>query len=308
MPFGHTQGKPSLAQGGQRGDIAQTALLVIVIVGGFFLAGGFFPSNFLDSTQTPIDGVLDENQTSTSKESLQLGTLKFKKCSSIITMDLLLDVSGSMDDPTTSGVKKIKRLQQAVLSLINDLSDESIIGVQTFRGTGPVTAPPVSQLIDVVPISFYKEVKSILPGSINGLTANGSTPTYDALAFSRDQLAEAQTKFPDRKFNFILISDGAPCPGTCPSIPGENQDPRLYTPNPADEIKALGVDIYTVGIYTGNPFGIGGGQNEKLRQLLIDTASKPENYFESTSGDDVSSLLSQISNKICEGDVASPTP
>lgn len=287
----------------QRGGIAQTALLVIVLVGAFYMVGGFFPSNFLDQTQTPFDGVHDNVATGSAEESLQLGTIPFKKCSEIVTMDLLLDLSDSMNSRTSSGATKLTKLKEAVLTLTNKLSDESIIGIQTFRSAG-TSGNLTSVLNNPVPISYYKDVRENLARTVTGLSADGATPTYAALSYSLEQLKEGQAKYPDREFNFILISDGAPCPGFgCQSL-GQNQDPRVYSPNPADEIKALGVNVYTVGIYAGNPFGLGGGEetDSELRELLVDIASSPENYYESKSGDDVASLLSQISNKICEGE------
>lgn len=303
--------KKKKAFASQRGGIAQTALLVIVLVGAFYLVGGFFPSNFLSSSNIPFDGIPDEKASSPAEESLQLGTIPFKKCSSIVTMDLLLDNSGSMKYLTPSGATKISRLMQAVSTLTNKMSDESIIGIQTFRSIGDSDPQPV--LTEPVPISFYKDVKGVLPGAIAGMPADGGTPTYDALTYTYQKLQEALPKFPDRKFNLIMISDGAPCPGIgCNgprAIQGKDQDPRLYSPNPADQIKDLGVNVYTVGIYSGGVFGQQDPSEPKLRELLIDIASSPDNYYEAKTGDDVTSLLTQISNKICEGDEAlTPTP
>lgn len=302
--FGHTQSR-------QRGAIGQVVILVIVLIGAFYLVGGFFPSNFLSQSNTPFDGIPDEKNAQSPEESLQLGTIPFKKCSSIVTMDLLLDNSGSMDFLTPSFTTKISRLQQAVSTLTNKMSDDSIIGIQTFRSIGDSDPQPI--LAEPVPISYYKDVKTILPSAIAGMPADGGTPTYDALTYTYQKLQEALPKFPDRKFNLIMISDGAPCPGIGCSGPravqGKDQDPRIYSPNPADQIKDLGVNIYTVGIYSGGIFGQQDPSEPKLRELLIDIASSPDNYYEARTGDDVTSLLSQISNKICEGDDAlTPTP
>lgn len=295
----------------QKGGIAQGALLVIVLVGAFYLVGGSFPSNFLSVSNTPFDGIPDEKNAQSPEESLQLGTIPFKKCSSIVTMDLLLDNSGSMDFLTPSFTTKISRLQQAVSTLTNKMSDDSIIGIQTFRSIGDDNPQPI--LTEPVPISYYKDVKGVLPGAIAGMQADGGTPTYDALTYTYQKLQAALPKFPDRKFNLIMISDGAPCPGigcTGPrAVQGKDQDPRIYSPNPADQIKDLGVNVYTVGIYSGGIFGQQDPSEPKLRELLIDIASSPDNYYEAKTGDDVTSLLTQISNKICEGDEAlTPTP
>lgn len=294
-PFGNNQGR-------QRGGIAQMVLLIIVLAGAFYMVGGFFPSNFLSQTQTPVNGVPAEITPGYAEESLQLGTIPFvtlpiQKCTNMMTVDLLLDRSGSMENPTVSRVPKIRRLQEAVFILTNQLGDDSIIGIQSF--SGPFTLKDTNNNIwDDVPISFYKDVKGIIAQKINSLLPMGATPTHDALAFSYQKLQEAKTKFPDRNFNFIFITDGIPCPGAtpqrnCPA--GPDQDPRKYTPNPADQIKALGVNIYTLAIYTPNE-----SKNPALRELLTSVATGPEYYFEANTGDDIATLLAQISNKICE--------
>lgn len=276
----------------QRGNIALYLLLAIIIIGAYFLVGG--TSNFTNSPvdKTPAGEMIPETP-GTERESLQLQTIRFKKCSNQLTVDLLLDVSGSMSDPTETNVTKISRLKEAVSNLTGKFADSSVIGVQTFRGIG---IPPVSSLTDLVPISYYKDVKSTLPPKINSLSANGATPTHDALAFSYSKLREAQPKFPDRKFNFILISDGAPCPGVaCPGISGRDQDPREgYNPNPADQIKSLGVNVFTIGIYDKSQ-----AKDINLEGLLKHISSKPENYFDAGAGDAVKDLLNVIGNRIC---------
>lgn len=251
------------------------------------LAGGIFPK-IIEPSPDAEEVIPDPSSlTPGGKDSLQLKTFKFKKCSGQVTVDLLLDRSGSMGDLTPSMQTKINRLKEAVLALTNKLSDSSIIGIQSFNSLS---------ITDDVPISYYKDVKGVIPQKVNALTAGGSTPTHDALAFSLGKLKEALPRFSDRKFNFVLVSDGAPCPGVgCPGNDGQNQDPRLFTPNPADEIKKLGVIVYTLGIFdsaqTGNP---------ALAELLKSIASKPENYYEAQTGDQTSKLLEAISTKICE--------
>lgn len=278
-----------------RGSATILILVIVVIIGSILLAGGALPKMPSSEDNPGTEAVIDTSTILTpgSKESLQLKTIKFKNCSDTITVDLLLDRSNSMSLKTPTGGKKIDRLKEAVNSLTNSLSDNSIIGIQSFNS---------DSITDDVPISFYKDVKTIVPGKINGLTEGGNTPTHDALAFSLNSLKQGIAKFPDRKFNFIFVSDGAPCPGVgCVGREGQNQDPRLFSPNPADEIKNLGVNVYALAIYDS-----GQSSNPDLAALMQNIASKPENYYEAKTADDTTRLLTAITEKICGG--TTPTP
>lgn len=274
------------------GTIFTLAFIAIAVGLGLLLTRGITPSSTLTTPgetgeleiiqETPIPG----------QKGLQLKTLKFKECASTVTIDLLLDKSTSMGDLTPSGISKLARLKEAVLELVAGAKDESIIGVQSFT-TGAIT--------NDVPVAYYKNNKSTFATTINSLRTLSATPTHDALAFSYTVLSDVLngTWYPkDRKMNFIFISDGAPCPGVgCigNNSLGPDQDPRLFTPNPADQIKALGVTVYSLGIFSQQDRA----QAFELEDLLKNIATSPDNYYAATSGDDVKRLLQQISNKIC---------
>jgi hypothetical protein len=265
------------------GTIFTLAFIALSVGMGLLFSRGVAPKSTLtdlpDSDtevelviETPIPG----------QKGLQLKTLKFKECGSSVTIDLMLDTSGSMGDRTPSGQTKISRLREAVGELISNAKDTSIIGIQAFS-TGNIR--------EEVPVSYFKDVKGMITGRINSLSPGSTTPTHDALAFSRDVLKTAIPKFPtDRKFNFIFVSDGQPVP--------DSQDPRLFTPNPADEIKALGVTVYTLGI-----FDSGQQSNPKLSDLMKSIATSPDNYYAASNADETKKLLAQISNRIKLGHV-----
>lgn len=277
-----------------RGDTTLYILLAVVIIGAFFLVGGLSNGALSPGGQPQQLEPITTDRDS-SKDSLQLQTLRFKRCSTQMNVDLLLDRSGSMRERTTSNQTKLNRLKEGVLALTKNLSDDSVIGIQTFSSDQDGTL----LLDDAVPIGLYKNSKTIIPTKVNALTSYGNTPTAGALNFSLEKLKEGINKFPDRKINFIFLTDGQPVP--------DSQDPRLpeNAPNPATEIKNLGVDVYTIGIYSAssprNP------NNDKLSGLLKSIASKPENYFEASTGDEITTLLSQITQRICNTD-PTPTP
>ncbi len=272
------------------GTIFTIGFITVTIGMGLLLARGVAPKNMYSDPGPTGDLEIIPEPPDPEQKGLQLKTLKFKECASTITIDLLLDKSTSMNEKTPSGATKFARLKEAVKELVGNAKDDSIIGIQSFT-TGDIT--------NDVPIAYYRDIKSTLIARIDAIRTRASTPTYEALTFSYNHLRESIPKFPaDRKFTFIFISDGAPCPGVgCPNNPGANQDPRLYTPNPADQIKALGVEVYSLGIFSpkDRQFAF------VMEDLLKSIASKPENYFAANSGDDVKKLLATISSRLCTG-------
>lgn len=281
------------------GTVFTLGIIALSIGMGVLFARGPAPKAILSDPGETGDIEIVEETPDPAQKGLQLKTLKFKECASTVTIDLLLDKSTSMDEFTPSGITKLSRLIEAVLELAGNANDESIIGVQSFT-TGSIT--------NDVPISYYKDIKSTFASTIRSIQTLNATPTHDALAFSYNILKEAIPRFPpDRKFNFIFISDGAPCPGIgCPQNITPNtpdQDPRLYTPNPAAQIKELGVIVYSIGIFSQKDRA----QVFVLEDLLKSIATSPDHYYAANSGDDVKRLLKEISNRICQSQVT-PTP
>lgn len=263
-----------------RGSITIFLLLAVIVLGAVLLAGGIFPKENPETDPDAQEVIIDESSLATpsGKKSLQLQTLKFRECLGTITVDLLLDHTGSMNKRTPSGVTKIQRVKEAVLALVEKFTDTSVIGIQSFNS---------HSIREEVPISYYKDVKDIIPGKINALDARGLTPTHNALAFAYERLRDGMPRFLDRKFNFVFISDGRPEP--------PSGDPRLFTPDPVTQIKALGVNVYALAVYDSKD-----ANDPALRGLMQYIASKPENYFEAETADETKRLLSSITEKICQ--------
>jgi len=265
-------------------------ILGIAIILGVLLVGGITPFNFQNTPSSQGEFIAEPVVPAGGDKSLQLKTIKFKQCSGTVTIDLLLDRTGSMRSLTPSGKTKISRLKEAVIQLTDKLSDSSIVGIQSFSSLPDLRgdkSKDKDNFNNDVPISYYKDVKSIIPAKINALMANGNTPTHNALAYSYGFLQQAVPLYKDRQFNFIFVSDGEPVP--------PEQDPRLFTPNPASQIKALGVNEFSLAVYDSIQT-----RNPKLAELLKSIASKPGNYYEANNADQVSNLLQQILTKICD--------
>ncbi len=257
-------------------------LFLAIVIGGAFLLGGGnpFPQNQLT---VPDDGVYEIDEESlkdldNARGNLQLKTIKFKECAGVTAITMMLDTTGSMETPTS----KINNLKSSVLAFTSSMSDESVVGIERFNGDiGVVTE---------VPVSLYKDVKDIIPGRINSINPNGGTNTIEALQRARETLIQAQSAYPERNFSLIFVSDGLPnIPGGIDLSP--QADPRQQNPNPADEIKNLGVTIYSIGIF-------GAGDTQGLT-LMRDLASRPDTFYNTPNGAELENIYKSISQKIC---------
>jgi hypothetical protein len=290
--------KKRLSQYLTKGSATITLILAIIIIGAILFVAGPFP-NFATIPQTgsdPTQQTFTNPKVSTKSatgdnQELQLKTLDFQACSADATVDMEVDTSGSMACPIgvnssitpclPSNKSRIADLKTAVNSFLGNLGDNSLIGIQSFSN---INASNV-----VIPVSYYKDVKGTVESKVNSLRPNGRTPTAQALRFSESVLKAAQAKYPDRKFVFIFVSDGLPVPAAGQA---GDQDPRsaVNAPNPADEIKNLGVKIITIAI--GNEFG---GD-----QLMKSIASTPQDAYNAPTTEDLANIYQQIGGQICQ--------
>lgn len=300
-----------------RGGLNNGMLYVIVIMAtiisfSFLMMGGTFPVGPKANTKAPTNvgkqEIIFEQDADPGKRNLQLQTFKVKTtCEDKIAVDFLIDVSGSM----ANGNKQVNE-RNALNSFASRMTDNSVIGIQIFSEPNNVR--------EVVPISLYKDVRAQVQNTINSLTASGATSTRSAFDLAKQKLSQAisEDRFPGYKYNLIFLSDGVPeaqnlvpnsqnCLVTAPyTDPTTNlttircfariQDPRTPTNIPA-EIKALGVDIYSIAITDPQDQLM---KNELL-QLLRDTSSDPDStyFYESVDGNDLTAILDNVLKSIC---------
>lgn len=250
-----------------RGSATLILLILVVIIGSVLLAGGLFPNekNKLPSGNAG-EFIVDTtgSQQNPSQNALQLQTLKFKACTQTANTTMQLDITGSMSNA-------IDDLKNAVFSFTDSLSNDSIIGIQAYSS--------INARQEVVPVGYYKDVKSQIRPNVGALTAGGSTPSYDALNYSREVLEAAKTKYPDKQFTFIFFSDGRPNVG-----PSTTDDIKQA----AQGIKDLGVTVYSIGF---------GGINKEVLEAV---ASSPDKAFYTNNSDDLPGIYKQIAIKLCQ--------
>lgn len=299
-------------------------IMGLVVVGAFVASGSLTPVDpngpggppTLAPYYNPADYPAQHIVTPTGgfaagKQNLQLQTFGVDNCGQNSVMLFLIDTSGSMsyDD-------KIGHEKAALSYFTSNMGGLSAIGIDTFGG-GP------GDVVTKLPLSYYKDVKTQVSQVINGLTANGGTPTRDAMALAYNQLDSAtnEEEYPNYQYNLILITDGVPeqlPPRTCEvqtpdplDAPLERcfaveQDPTIPTDISA-EIRSLGVDIYTINVYSPS-YASDAFMYPYLTTLLEKIASEPTSthYYVSVDGNNLSSVLQNINQSICQDEVANP--
>lgn len=253
------------------GTVFTLGFIALAIGMGLLLTRGVTPRSVLSDPGETGDIELVVEPPDPDQKGLQLKTLKFRQCAAITAVTLQIDITGSMGP-------YINDLKSAVLAFTDPLSDESVLGIQAYNATN-------SRVI-VVPVGLYRDIKDFVRPRILSLTTDGGTPSYDALIFSGEILAEAIPRFPDRKFNFIFFSDGDPNVG-----PSTEADIAAA----AQTIKDQGVTVYAIGL--GNV----------KANIIRAVASDPSKAIIVRNSKELEAVYKQIAQRICQSQ-ATPTP
>ena len=103
------------------------------------------------------------------------------------------DCSGSMyGDP-------IQQLKQSLSNGMQYINENNYVGLVSYSDDVTIEVPIAK---------FDMNQKSYFQGGINGLTANGSTASYDAVVVAMDMIEKAKADKPDAKAMIFLLSDG----------------------------------------------------------------------------------------------------
>lgn len=296
----------------QSGGINPGMLYILVIMAAvvtfsFLMMGGSFPIEPSPTTKGPNNPgeqqIVFEQVPDPEKPNLQLQTFKVKNvCQSKIAVDFLIDVSGSMRFGNKQNEEKA-----ALRAFTGKMVDDSVIGIQVFSSPNNVR--------ELIPISYYKDVKQQVQNTISTLTADGATSTRDGLSLAQQKLAAAinQNKFPGYKYSLVFLTDGVPettnlneqnCVAEAIRDDGlrrcfaRAQDPRT-PPNVGLQIKNLGVEVYSINITSQEKSDVEFGPH--LEALLKDVASLPtsEHYYVSLNGSGLTGVLDKVFANIC---------
>ncbi len=259
-----------------KGSITFKLILAVIIIGSVLLVSGVFPKEQM----TPLDPdaptfrpKFDEEQ-DVDRNTLQLRTIDFETCSQTVAIEMVLDRSGSMQN------QKIQHLKNASLFFISRLPDDAPLGLITYS----------DDVKEEFEIQQYSIIKPRVNGIVQSLRADGFTHTRDAMIRAKSALEVGLPKFPDRQFSLILVTDGVPNLGGTEFHP--NQDPRT-APNVADEIKNMGVNIYSIGITQGV------ARRQEMLSMLQNISSA-NGVFEAPTTAELENIYNQIGFEMCK--------
>jgi hypothetical protein len=300
------------------GDLFVYVFLIVMATIAFLMTGGTPPSdpngpNGPPSIPPGYDSAKEGKQslvypaealTPDSKGNLQLKTFKINACLDKIAVNFLVDTSGSF---AYDG--KMDNLKSSLKSFTTRMSNYSVIGMQTFSAV----------VTERVPLDYYKNQKVQVDATIDNLKPLGNTRTRDGFKLAQQLInqSKADKKFKGYHYVVVLLTDGIPemnptqkrtCIGpeiadplTAPALRcfAKEQDPRVPTNIPA-ELKADGVSIFSVGIYSPNRPSDAAFQ-PRLESLLQEVSSQPYQnyYFSSVHGGNLEEILDKVFNSIC---------
>jgi hypothetical protein len=292
-------------------------VMLLVLVGAFVASGNLTPVDpngpggppTLQPYYNPNDYPQQRIVTPTggfpgNKKNLQLETFTVDNCGRNTVIYFVIDKSGSM-----SYANKIGNTKKALQYFVNNMGGLSAIGLETFS----------KDVVVDVPLNYYRDVKPQVNKVISGLKADGWTRTKDALQVAYDNLKTSidNEDYPGYAYNLVLMTDGVPevppsQPRTClaqtsdpndaPALRcfAQEEDPTVPV-NLPDKIRQLGVDIYTINLYSPS-WASDAYMFPYLQHLLRDqVASSPtsSHYFVSINAANLGDILRNIDNNIC---------
>ncbi|NUS71906.1 MAG: VWA domain-containing protein [Corynebacteriales bacterium] len=120
---------------------------------------------------------------------------------SLAPVMLVLDASGSMNEPDPSGGTKMEAARKALKEVIDGLPKEAKVGLTVYGSKVDTNAPGACQDIEIVSEVGALDATS-MKGIVDGLTAQGSTPIGSALQKANEGLPKEGPR------SMVLISDG----------------------------------------------------------------------------------------------------
>ncbi len=175
-----------------------------------------------DQGGIPVEGLTDSNfslfQDGDPVSNLEVAPVDMSQ--QAISIVLLIDTSGSMNDVDSSGGSALGVAKEAAISFVNSLNmplDQ--VSVISFN----------SNVIQLQPFSSDVEA---LTQTIENLTAEGETRLYDA-AFDSVELAAS---LPPGRKAIVLLTDG------------QDTESRLTDDDVKEKAEEIGIPIYTIGL------------------------------------------------------------
>lgn len=295
----------------KRNLISGDLILIVVLILAFLLAGGIYTrfSKFPNqgTYETELFGTGSSDQ-----EGLQLGTFGVLQCKNKTAINFLIDNSGSMQfgEPDS----KIQQLKTALRTFAEYFPPTGAIAMQTYSET----------VKERVPFSIFNESKSLFLAEVAAMGPQTATHSRDAFLVAENNINLGKGLFPDYQFSLVFISDGIPesrngntycgggscsggsctggtSPEYCMQHPLADNACRCFDTNqdPTDiatRIKANGIRIFTIAFTDDHADA---KLNDKLQNLMRNVASGPNDYFHAPVNNQLTNIISLITNRIC---------
>ncbi len=185
---------------------------------------------------------------------------------------LAIDLSGSMNNDGGTPPEPISTVLTSATAFISRLNKEDQIGVVTYA-----TDAIVSELLTHESARVAESVSKL---TISPKEETGNTNIGDALKRIREELSSARHSADARKVA-ILLTDGL---ATAPK-----KDPEIYAQTEADALKALGVQLFTIGL------------GESANEVFLKSMASNENqYYKAPTKGELSAIYASITGAICE--------
>ena len=303
---------------GVSGNFSTIVIITGIVIGGWILTGGEYPNVYPTYTSTPVEGQpLSDQPKHPKRFTLTFHELRFKPRADTpetetpdacdkTALIFLVDISTSMIQPPS----KLGNFKSALESFVETLPSDALFGLYTFSSPNGQPWPSVG----IGPLS---NVRSQIVPALNRISPPGNAATHmrDGFAAVQGPLAAAQANpaYQGYKFNLVFISDGVPenenecveeftIGGCDEENNGRNYDRRhdptdisLGQPDIPDQIKASGVNIYSIVIYNTTDAQV----FPELRTLMQRISSGSQYYSESAGGGTLNTIYNQIKASAC---------
>lgn len=185
---------------------------------------------------------------------------------------LLLDRSGSMNEPTSSGLRKWDALEGALIDFLEAPPvTELSVAAQFFPNQAPLCEPS-SYESPAVSLGPVKSAASSIKWAIQSTTPEGPTPTGPALQGAIEQARRWARQQPKVSFAIVLATDGLPsscAPLTSPALEALAAEASTASKDPPIPTFVLGIlgvnDLGSGALSTLDAIARGGGTGKATR-------------------------------------------
>lgn len=184
---------------------------------------------------------------------------------------MLLDVSGSMSDLTSSGDTKLELAKQAVLSGLDSFKAEDEVGLWIFS-TNLEGANDYRELIAPAPLG---EIRAEFESTVSSLIADGGTGLYDS---TRAAVQAVRDGFDQTKINAVLLLTDGMCDD---DPPGCDLEPLL------DFLASNERDVVRV-------FPVAYGEDADIDELSAIAAASRARLYQATNPLTIEQVFQQV--------------